>query len=95
MKLNRTMLLLATGLLIGASPGVSKAAQYCLYRPDGYSDCGFTSFEQCQASASGTGAGCSGGAEPQQSSRSESLPPNAPATRATRRRHLSNSRSRD
>src|ERR1700741_4982287 len=31
---------------------------YCLSYRDGGTDCGFTSLAQCQASASGTDAGC-------------------------------------
>ncbi len=49
-----------------ATPGAAKggpitpAGRYCLSYNEGGTDCGFTSYAQCQATASGINAGCYG-----------------------------------
>jgi len=54
--------LAATGL----SPSVAEAGpivprgHYCLWYAQGGTDCGFTSYQQCQATASGQAAECYG-----------------------------------
>ena len=47
-------------LAAGASPAAASNDAYCLQGPGwGYpGNCEFSSYEQCQVTASGTGAGC-------------------------------------
>ena len=50
----------ATILAAGATPVAASEYRYCLHGDDygGAGDCGFTSYQQCQASASGRTAYC-------------------------------------
>lgn len=68
---NITMIAIASAvalsaLAFAATPGAAKAApvvppgRYCLSYDYGGSDCGFTSYEQCRATASGIAAECYG-----------------------------------
>ena len=51
---------IAAAALAGESAKAANAwgGSYCLSDREGGTDCGFTSLAQCQASASGTNAGC-------------------------------------
>jgi hypothetical protein len=68
---NISMIAIASAVALSAlafatTPGAAKAApvvpagRYCLSYDYGGSDCGFTTYEQCQATASGIGAECYG-----------------------------------
>jgi Protein of unknown function (DUF3551) len=57
---------LLSAVAFAATPGAAKAGpivppgRYCLSYDEGGTDCSFTSYAQCQATASGIGAECYG-----------------------------------
>lgn len=61
----------------GAKAANAWGGSYCMSDREGRLDCGFATFAQCQASASGTDAGCY--AAPQALLQGASAPPAAPA----------------
>ena len=52
--------LLIAGLVATASPSFARQDRYCLFGSTWglHGPCQFSTYEQCRASASGTGAGC-------------------------------------
>ncbi len=79
---------IAAAVFAGEPASASNAwgGSYCLSYRDGGADCGFTSLAQCQASASGTDAGCYAAPQAvlkQQQSYAMEVAP-TPARRATR-----------
>ncbi len=67
-----------------ASAANAWGGAFCLSYRDGGADCGFTTLAQCQASASGTDAGCYA-APPSLQQQGASAPQAAPTPRTRRR----------
>lgn len=51
-------LALVVGLIAAATAVEARSGKYCLKNSPGPGDCKYSSYRQCQASASGTGAIC-------------------------------------
>jgi len=54
-----TILALATLSLLNAGGGRAQAAAWCAYYDDQSTNCGFATFQQCEADISGVGGICS------------------------------------
>jgi uncharacterized protein DUF3551 len=62
----RTLALLAlTGLALSYSGGARADGAWCAYYADQSSNCGFATFQQCQADISGVGGVCSRNPDPE------------------------------